>query len=471
MNNLVKDIDSSICSINSCLADYASGFVKSNTFGRDKKANLQKDYVTALNHIKDRLERYKGRILTNECYPATCDFDSCLQGLQIYCDDVVPNDNFLVYGSTQLEKYFQSYYNIDRGTTISMSIADDDGVSPATYTRVKFYEWDNCENTNTAISDYINIPDADVKNYIYVPETKQYLICGDEWIVKLDENFTVLDSQVYGGSRSWRSFDYDFVRNEIYLVDNTNESLDIVRLSDLTLQSTTVLDQAATAVKKPRQCIYFNGLVFISGFEKFWTLDPDTLVNTLRKDETATGIKRGAFVIYPDDRLGVVVVDSTDGVNSLEKWGVSSGFPFVSSTHDLDLQEEAEIGGEASLTKLIDTDLCGNTYFLSGSRLKDADNSNIVVAIYNKNFVKQDVYTSYNGWLPAETGVSGRFNPSSNKIYFWARYENKSMIILDVKKSDGNKVDLFPEQCNSYSEEEICNLITTASKLCSKVCK
>jgi len=83
MGKLVNDINSAICSIDSCIASAGAKVVKSATYGREAKKSKYLSKLSHLDLIKSRLSRYKDTFLTDNCWPTVCNVDPCLQKVSL----------------------------------------------------------------------------------------------------------------------------------------------------------------------------------------------------------------------------------------------------------------------------------------------------------------------------------------------------------------------------------------------------
>lgn len=466
MSDLLHKIESAVCKIDGCVASAGSLKHTSLVYGRDDKAEANEGDLTALLFLKNRLNRHKDVFLTDNCKPALCSFDGCKKRVDIDCDDLVEEPKFL----TTDERWRFNQYIPDRGAMISMSKADDDGTAPVSYTRVRFYEWDTCANTTVAVSAYIDVPDVFADKFIYNSTLQRYYVSGPDWIVELDSTFNVLSTNSYGGTRSWRGCDLEESRNELYMVDNAGNEFDIIDLTTMTITSTTLLPQGATATEKPRQCRYHEGLVFITGFGKMWTVDPTGVTATLVRDERDLGsnIERGSLVSYPDGTLGILIIDIVTGLYSVEKWNVVSGTPVLSSTNSLGISYYLGAGGIASLAMFIDVDTCGNT-FISGVSTNQLIDDKSLVVVYDKDFERQDSITKVGGTFGIETSHPGNYDPVSGRYFLISASPDNMQLVLTMRLSDGNKVTVYPNKCQ-LTDDQVCSIINSADKLCNSIC-
>lgn len=464
MGKLINDINSSICNIEACIATIGANVAKSATYGRDEKELAYSKDLSILSLMKSRLERYRDTFLTDACYPATCSFDSCLNRWNVGCDDHVKADDFLTVDGGFLEVFRFSAYNPDRGTMVSMTGADDDGALPGDLKRVRFLEWDNCKNDYTPISGYIDVPDDDTTSYVYMPSDKRYYVMGDQWIVVLDEDFNVLSTNNYGGSRSWRGFDWDETTKKFYLVDNLNLTIEVLDYTTMTIDSTTSI--TPVTLLRPRDCVYNNGGVLILGHYQVYHFDPATTTLT-ELIFSGTDYYYGSPIV---DSTGVVRSLRTDRVNNkleLLTWDLDSSTASISgSAVDLELSYKFT-PATPSLAAHMTFDNCNNMVVSISTNLTGDEK----ITVYDKNFKKQDSWNSVTGYALGDRPYYSGWNLSNNKFFLRADFDPATMLIVDLEKRDGNKVDKYPEMCTPFTEEDICLLIKQADKFCSTCCK
>lgn len=469
MGKLINDIDSAICNINSCLSSAGSGVIKSATYGRDEKEVSFNSKLSQLSLIKSRLERYKGTFLTDECWPATCSFDPCLQRVSVGCIDYVASNQFLDTGA-RYERWDFSQYNRSLGAMVSLSVADDDGSNPVTFSRFRFYKWDNCENKSIPISGYIDsVNSSDLGKFFYSEGRDEYFVIGDQWIMKLDSDFNVLESMSYGGNKNWQSMYWDDGNNEIYLPDRSNQAVDIVDMDDISIKSTTSLPSGVPVPGggqvDPRDCVYKDGGLLVLGGNKAWHLNVSSLVATLVIDGDGTGSVKGTPVIDNDGvaRCISYIIDTKR--IEIDTWTLTSSSAFVTNSVDIDIESEFPIS-LVSLVLGIEFDNCNNMYFYNVDYVERSGTS---VKVYDKNLKYQDLVPG----IFVEGGAYWSFfNFSNNKLYYaLQRSTSDNTVVVDIDKRDGNKVDKYPEMCSPWTEEDVCNIISTSKEICASLCK
>jgi len=469
MDNLLSKVNSAICNIDSCIASVGAKVVKSATYGREAKKSKYLSKLSHLDLIKSRLSRYKDTFLTDNCWPTVCNVDPCLQKVSVGCIDYVSNSYFISQDG-RFERWSFSQYNRSLGSMVSMSKADDNGSNPVSYNRFRFYKWDNCTNSVSPISGYIDaVSSSGLEKFFYSEGRDEYFVVGDQWMMKLDSNFGVIDSISYGGNRNWESMCWDDDNEEIYIPDRANNSLDIVSMVDLSLKSTTVLPSGVPVPGggqiDPVDCVYKDGGLLILGGNKAWHLNVSTLTPTLVIDGDGTGYVKGTPVLDNDGVARSISYVISSKKIEVDTWVLNSGTAFVTNSIDTGMVSQFP-QNLVSLVFGIEFDGCNNMYFYNVDYIERAGKS---INFYDKNLKLQD---SVSGIFINGGAYWSLFNKSNNKIYHaFQRSTSSDTVVIDVDKSDGNKVNIYPEMCTPFTEDDICDLITTAGKICSSICK
>ena len=472
MSQLIDKINSSICKIDSCISSAASKVVKSATYGRNEAELEYSNKLETISFIKNRLTRYRDTFLTKSCWPNLCSEDPCLNDIDVCSTDFVDMNStgyFLESGASVLERINFTVYNPDTGKSITMTKADDDGQLPSSLVRMRFYEWGTCDNSFTPVSSYIDIPDTFVNYFIYLPSEQKYYVIGSDWIVVLDFEFTLINTYNYGGSRSWRGMAYDETKQEFYLIDNLGQEVDIMDYTTMSITSTTALPSGTpTSYVKPRVAAYKDGGLLIMGWTKVWHMDVSTQAVTLVVDGDGTDYYYGTPVLNQDGEMYSLVTDIVNKKINLQKWYVDSSIAFLSGSQiDLDL-EYMYSATTPSLIHMIEFDDCGNLYFFSGPSGYLVDYE--LVSFYDKNFVKQYSYKDFNSY-GQESPFSSFYNPSSNKYYIQSSSATYRMLVFDIDKCVRKKVSIYPEMCTPLTEDDICDIMNKADKICASICK
>lgn len=474
MSDLLSKVNAAICKVDGCLPSAGYNVVKSATYGRDEAEKASKYDLTSLSLIKNRLERYRDVFLTDNCWPSICGdaVDNCKQKLSFSGTDFVDGDKnldwFTVSGSSG-ERWSYNIYNPDRGTMLSMTKVDNDGSFPLEFDRIRFHEWDNCNNTFEPVSGFIDTPDKFNRDPVYLPSEKKYYVVGDDWIMILDENFNVLSTNSYGGSRNWRGFTWDETRKEFYLCDNLGNEIDILDYTTMTITSTTALPVGTpTTFTKVRTAVYRDGGLLLTGWSKAWHMNVDTQAISLIYDDDGTEYYYGTPALDPDGNVVVLRSDIANKTLAIQEWYVDGSFAFPGVVTDLDL-EYTFFASTTALLVTIEYDSCGNMILIphaGGGGLKDRP----VVVLYNNKYEKQDTYTDFMTY-GQETPFSASYNPTTNKVYVFSNSPTWRMTILDIAKKSNKKVDIYPEMCTPFEEKSVCDLIATTEKLCAGICK
>jgi len=398
-----------------------------------------------------------------------CNVDPCLQKVSVGCIDYVSNSYFISQDG-RFERWSFSQYNRSLGSMVSMSKADDNGSNPVSYNRFRFYKWDNCTNSVSPISGYIDaVSSSGLEKFFYSEGRDEYFVVGDQWMMKLDSNFGVIDSISYGGNRNWESMCWDDDNEEIYIPDRANNSLDIVSMVDLSLKSTTVLPSGVPVPGggqiDPVDCVYKDGGLLILGGNKAWHLNVSTLTPTLVIDGDGTGYVKGTPVLDNDGVARSISYVISSKKIEVDTWVLNSGTAFVTNSIDTGMVSQFP-QNLVSLVFGIEFDGCNNMYFYNVDYIERAGKS---INFYDKNLKLQD---SVSGIFINGGAYWSLFNKSNNKIYHaFQRSTSSDTVVIDVDKSDGNKVNIYPEMCTPFTEDDICDLITTAGKICSSICK
>lgn len=473
MSTLLEKVNSSICKIDSCISSAAAHVVKSATYGRDEAELDYSQKLETISFIKNRLTRYRDTFLTNNCWPNLCSEDPCLNDIDVCSTDFVDMNStgyFLESGASVLERINYTVYNPDTGKSITMTKADDNGELPSSLVRMRFYEWGTCDNSFVPVSSYIDMPNTFANYFIYVPSEKKYYVIGSDWIIVLDFEFTLLNTYNYGGSRSWRGMTYDETRQEFYLIDNLGQEVDIMDYTTMTITSTTALPAGTpTSYVRPRVAAYKGGGLLIMGWTKVWHMDVATQAVTLVIDGDGTDYYYGTPVLNQDGEIYSLVTDIVNSKINLQKWYVDSSVAFLSGPQiDLDLTFTTS-ASTPSLKNMIEFDSCGNLYFYAGvgTILTNYE----LLAFYDKNLVKQYSYTGDFNSYGQESPFSSFYNPSSNKYYIQSSSVTYRMLVFDIDKCTRKKVSIYPEMCTPLTEDDVCDIMNKADKICESICK
>ena len=466
MSSLIDQINSAVCNIDSCITTVSNSYVKSKTYGKESKANDLENKLASLNLIKNRISRYRDVFLTDNCYPSICGYDACLQQTRIPCTDLVQENEFLRDGNL-LERWLFSAWNPDRGTMISMSGADDDGSLPSTLDRIRFYEWSS-DNISTPVSSYIDVPDVFVRSFFYSEARKEYYAIGPSWIVKLDSNFNVLSTNSYGGSRGYRGIDWSDTNDEIYLIDNSNNSVDIIDMNTMAITSTTSLPSGTSTIFfKPRVAVYKDGGLLVMGWTKVWHMNVSTQAVTLVVDGNATDFYYGAPAIDANGDVKALVSDIQNNKVLVQSWFLNDSAASISGS-DVDLELSFLFSPTTpSLIFNIQFDNCNNMYLVINTETPMSNDEKIV--IYDKNFKKQDQYES-KGSFGLESSYGATYNKSTGEMFLLANFSTDTMLIVETCTENGNKVATYPDMCTRFTDNDICLLIEKSDKICSDLC-